>query len=68
MSVRPSGIERVRIREPNVLRGEPDEAARTRAGRRNYLAERGYKVCEVRAADVERNVGKVLDDLASRVF
>ena len=32
---------------------ETGEAAHTRAERRAYLAERGYRVCEVRAEDVE---------------
>ena len=44
---------------------ESDEAARTRAERRAYLTERGYRVCEVRAEEVERDVGKVLDQLAA---
>ena len=44
-----------------VPASEPEEAARTRAERRVYLAERGYRVCEVRAVEVERDVGGVLD-------
>jgi len=44
---------------------ESDEAARTRAERRTYLTERGYRVCEVRAEEVERDVGKVLDQVAA---
>ena len=44
---------------------EPDEAARTRAERRTYLAERGYRVCEVRAVEVEKDVGKVLGSLSA---
>ena len=44
---------------------ESEEAARTRAERRTYLTERGYRVCEVRAEEVERDVGKALDGLAS---
>jgi tRNA/rRNA methyltransferase len=43
---------------------ETSEAAHTRAQRRAYLAERGYRVCEVRAEDVERDVSKVLDELS----
>jgi very-short-patch-repair endonuclease len=43
---------------------ETGEAAHTRAERRAYLAERGYRVCEVRAEDVEREVSKVLDELS----
>ena len=46
---------------------EPEEAARTRAERRTYLAERGYRVCEVRAVEVERDLGGVLDNLATGV-
>jgi tRNA/rRNA methyltransferase len=42
---------------------ETEGAARTRAERRAYLTERGYKVCEVRAAEVENATGKVLDQL-----
>jgi tRNA/rRNA methyltransferase len=44
---------------------EPDEAARTRTERRAYLAERGYRVCEVRAVDVEKDVAGVLGNLAT---
>jgi tRNA/rRNA methyltransferase len=44
---------------------EPDEAARTREERRAYLAERGYQVCEVRAVEVEKDVGKVLGSLSA---
>ena len=44
---------------------ETDEAARTRAERRAYLKERGYRVCEVRAVEVEGDVGKVVDQLAA---
>jgi tRNA/rRNA methyltransferase len=43
---------------------ETDDAARTRAERRAYLVERDYRVCEVRAKDVEGDVGKVLDQVA----
>ncbi|HEX5516825.1 MAG TPA: DUF559 domain-containing protein, partial [Pseudolabrys sp.] len=43
--------------------GETGDAARTRAERRAYLTERGYKVCEVKVAEVEKNAGKVLDRL-----
>lgn len=47
---------------------ETDEAARTRAERREYLTARGYRVCEARAADVERDVAGVLDRLAASLF
>jgi tRNA/rRNA methyltransferase len=46
---------------------EAEEAMRARAERRSYLAERGYKVCEVRAAEVEKDVRKVLDGLSAVV-
>jgi tRNA/rRNA methyltransferase len=46
---------------------ESEEAAHTRAERRVYLSARGYRVCEVRAEDVERDVVKVLDDLSAVV-
>ncbi len=42
---------------------ETGDAARTRAERRAYLTERGYKVCEVKAAEVEKDAGNVLDQL-----
>jgi tRNA/rRNA methyltransferase len=42
---------------------EAGDAARTRSERRAYLMERGYKVCEVKAAEVEKDVCKVLDQL-----
>jgi tRNA/rRNA methyltransferase len=44
---------------------EPEEAARTRAERRTYLAERGYQVCEVRAEDVEKDLAGVLASLST---
>jgi tRNA/rRNA methyltransferase len=44
---------------------ETDGAARARAERRAYLTERGYRVCQVRAEDVEGNVAAVLDGLAA---
>ncbi|HET7910826.1 MAG TPA: DUF559 domain-containing protein, partial [Pseudolabrys sp.] len=46
-----------------VPAGETDDAARTRAERRTYLIERGYKVCEVRGAEVGKDAGRVLDRL-----
>jgi tRNA/rRNA methyltransferase len=39
-------------------------AAALRADKRTYLSERGYRVNEVRAAEVEKDVSKVLDELA----
>ncbi len=44
----------------------PDEsaaAAKTRAARRAWLAERDYRVVEVRAEEVDADVGKLLDRL-----
>jgi tRNA/rRNA methyltransferase len=46
---------------------ETGKAAHTRAERRAYLAERGYRVCEVRAKEVENGVAKVLDQLSTVV-
>ncbi|HKA77264.1 MAG TPA: TrmJ/YjtD family RNA methyltransferase [Pseudolabrys sp.] len=43
---------------------ETEEAARTRAERHAYLVARDYRLCAVKAADVERDVGKVLDELS----
>jgi len=51
-----------------VPAAEPEEAVLTRTERRRYLAERGYRVCEVTARDVEMDVTKVLDDLSSAVL
>lgn len=44
---------------------ESEAAAPVRTAKRAWLAERGYRVIEVRAADVDADVGKVLDDLAA---
>jgi tRNA/rRNA methyltransferase len=51
-----------------VPAAEPEEASRTRARRRAYLVERGYRVCEVTARDVEMDVAKVLDGLSAGIF
>ncbi|MGA7390143.1 MAG: DUF559 domain-containing protein, partial [Pseudolabrys sp.] len=45
-------------------RQESEEATRTREERRTYLSARGYRVCKVRAEEVERDVGKALDRLS----
>jgi len=42
-------------------------AAKERAARREWLIERGYRVVSVTAADVERDVTRVLDDLDARI-
>ncbi len=44
-----------------------EAAARLSADRRAWLEAHGYRVVEVRAAEVERDVAKVLDDLAGVV-
>jgi len=42
---------------------EGQEMARTRNERRAYLSDRGYRVCEVKADQVEASLAKVLDEL-----
>jgi tRNA/rRNA methyltransferase len=44
---------------------ESDDAAQTRAERHAYLTERGYRVVQVRADEVERDVGEVLGNLST---
>jgi tRNA/rRNA methyltransferase len=46
---------------------ESDAAGTTRAERRAWLAERGYRVMEVRAEEVDADVGKLLDKLDERM-
>jgi tRNA/rRNA methyltransferase len=46
---------------------ETQSAAQARADKRQWLSERGYRVLEVKAGEVERDVKKVLDDLAGVV-
>jgi tRNA/rRNA methyltransferase len=46
---------------------ETEAAMRTRAERRAYLVARGYRICEVRAEEVERDVAKVLEGLSAIV-
>lgn len=50
-----------------VPRNETDAATRTRAERRAYLVERGYRVCAVKADEVENDVARTLDTLAGVV-
>jgi tRNA/rRNA methyltransferase len=45
--------------------GESDAAAQARAARRAWLVAHDYRVVEARTAEVERDVGKVLDTLSS---
>jgi tRNA/rRNA methyltransferase len=47
--------------------GESEAAARTRAERRAWLAERDYSVIELRAAEVEAGIAAVLDRLAAAI-
>jgi tRNA/rRNA methyltransferase len=46
---------------------ESAEAVKTRAQRRAYLGERDYRVCEVGADEVERDITKVLNGLSAVV-
>jgi len=46
---------------------ESDAAAKTRAGKQAWLAERGYRVMPVRLAEIEADVAKVLDELAAKI-
>jgi tRNA/rRNA methyltransferase len=47
--------------------GESPEAAATRAERRAWLAERGYRVIGVRVVDVQASPAAVLDRLAANI-
>jgi tRNA/rRNA methyltransferase len=46
---------------------ETGDAARTRSERRAYLTGRGYRVCEVKADEVEKDVSMVLHQLSDVV-
>lgn len=48
-----------------VPAAETDAAAKVRAQKRAWLSERGYTVVDVPAADVERDIQKVLGELAA---
>jgi len=50
-----------------VPAAENDAAAHLRAEKRAWLAEHDYRVSEVSAAEVEQDVGKVLDALAGEL-
>jgi tRNA/rRNA methyltransferase len=50
-----------------VPEGESEAAGKARADRRAWLIERGYRVIDVRACDVEKDVAKLLDDLDTAV-
>jgi len=47
--------------------GESAAAAAARAGKCAWLAERGYRVLPVRIAEIEADVGKVLDELVAAI-
>jgi tRNA/rRNA methyltransferase len=46
---------------------ESEAAATVRAEKQAWLAERGYRVLPVRLADIDADVGKVLDELAAAI-
>jgi tRNA/rRNA methyltransferase len=46
---------------------ESEEAVRTRTHKRGWLAEREYRIVELRRSDVERDVAGALDTLAAAV-
>jgi tRNA/rRNA methyltransferase len=47
--------------------GEGAEAAQTRTGKRAWLNERDYQVCEVMAGDVETDVAGILERIAQEL-
>jgi tRNA/rRNA methyltransferase len=47
--------------------GESEAAAKSRAEKHAWLAARGYRVIEIKASDVESNVGGVLDQLNTAI-
>jgi tRNA/rRNA methyltransferase len=51
-----------------VPQEEGAAAAKERADRRAWLAERGYRLVSVAADDVERDPSRVLDDLDARIM
>ena len=50
-----------------VPAGESEAAAKTRADKQAWLAERGYRVVPLRLAEIEADVAKVLDGLAEKI-
>jgi tRNA/rRNA methyltransferase len=50
-----------------VPAGESGDAAQSRAGKRAWLEERDYRVCEVAAGNVETGVAAVLDELVQEL-
>jgi tRNA/rRNA methyltransferase len=51
-----------------VPEGESQEASRTRAHKRGWLAERDYRVVELRRGDVEQDIARALDTIAAAVL
>ena len=49
------------------LVAETDEAAKTRTYKRGWLTERGYRVMEFEAREIEADVGRVLDRIAGEI-
>jgi very-short-patch-repair endonuclease len=47
--------------------GESAEAVETRTGKRAWLRERGYHVCEVMVGEVEKDVAAVLERIAQEL-
>jgi tRNA/rRNA methyltransferase len=58
---------RLRLVIDVVPEEETVEAARTRAHKRGWLAQRDYRVVEIKRGDVERDVVAVLDTLAAAI-
>jgi tRNA/rRNA methyltransferase len=50
-----------------IPEGESEVVTKTRTDRRAWLVERGYRVIDVHAADVEKDVAKLLNDLDKAV-
>jgi tRNA/rRNA methyltransferase len=46
---------------------ESEAAAKVRADKQAWLAERGYRLMPVRLAEIEADVAKVLDELAAKI-
>jgi tRNA/rRNA methyltransferase len=47
--------------------GESDAAAKTRADKHAWLSQRGYRIVSIEVSELERDVAKVLDELAVQV-
>jgi tRNA/rRNA methyltransferase len=58
---------RLRLVAELVPDGESEAAAKSRAERRAWLAERDYRVIELRVADVEADLAGTLDRLAAAI-